>query len=592
MPHKKPNTPLGKFLVWRAKHISKPRFVLILSVLLGFFSGLVAVFIKNTTHYIQGLLTSEFFKDYYNPYYFVFPFIGILITLLLKKYLIRHKVRDGISSTLYTISRRSGIILPHRMYGSVITSIFTVGFGGSVGLEGPAVSTGAALGSNLGKAMHLNYKTRILLISCASAGAIAAMFNAPIAAIIFTIEIFSLDLVFSSLIPLLLASVSGAVTSLLLLGNDYLFEFKHIAQLEISDVPFYILLGVLCALASVYFTRIHFWLNEKLSKIKGAFGSLAFGSLALGVLIFIIPPLYGEGYDTINHLLNGSATDIVSGSFLYEYLESHWIVLALVSGLVLLKVFAASFTISAGGVGGYFAPTLFMGAGLGFVFSALFSYSPYFDLPTNNFTLVGMAGMMAGILHSPLTAIFMIAEITGGYQLFVPLMLVSAISFLVTKRFNEHSIYTEKLAKRGDLLTHNKDQVILTLLKLDKVLECNFTTIKGEMNMGELVKVVSTCTRNIFPVVNEKNELKGILTLDDFRHLMFDQTLYENTFVYELMSPPPATIERSDTMETVMKKFQDCGAWNLPVVDNGHYLGFVSKSKLFSVYRRKLIEFS
>lgn len=585
------NTPLVKFLKWRAKHIPQQKFVLILSILIGFIAGLVSVALKNTTHFIQHLVQSGTFTEFYNPYYFAFPIIGILITIMIKK-LIKHNVGEGVPSTLFAISRKNGFMKAYRMYGSFITSIFTVGFGGSVGLEGPAVSTGSALGANIGKLFHLNFKTRVLMISCSTAGAIAAIFNAPIAAIIFTIEIFGLDLTFSSLIPLLLASASGAVTSIFLQGNDYLFHYKYIEPFNVADVPFYLLLGVLTAFASVYFHKVYFTVEKYFSKFKTITARVLVGGLLLGALIFLIPPLYGEGYETINHLLNGNVQAIIENSVLFEYIHDNWIILIVLLGLVLFKVFATSFTIGAGGVGGVFAPALFIGASLGFVFSSFVNRLNFVAIPTTNFTLVSMAGLMAGVLHAPLTAIFMIAEITGGYELFVPLMLVSAISFLVTRSITPHSIYTEQLAQKGDVLTHDKDHAILTLLSLEKIVETNFKPVHPEMNLGDLVKVVSTSRRNLFPVTDKEQKLVGVLTLDDFRHLMFDQSVYSTTSVSQLMSPPPALVEKSEDMNAVMKKFQDTGAWNLPVVENGTYVGFISKSKLFSVYRRKLIEFN
>lgn len=582
---------LGKFLKWRARHIKQKQFVLILSILVGFFTGLVTVFLKNSTHFIQKLVTSDYLDEYYNPFYFVFPIIGIVITILIKR-LIKGKIGEGVPSALFAISRKNGFLAPYRMYASIFTSMFTVGFGGSVGLEGPAVSTGSAIGSNLGRMMHLNYKSRILLMSCASAGAIASIFNAPIAAIIFTIEIFSLDLTFGSLIPLLLASASGAVTSIFLQGNDYLFHYKYIAPFEVSEVPLYIMLGILSAFVSIYFHRIYFWVDNYFNRFRSPFTKVLVGGGLLGILIFLIPPLYGEGYETINHLLNGNLEKVLERSFLYDYTTSEYLILALLIGLVVFKAFATTFTFGAGGVGGIFAPSLFIGASFGFVFSRFVNEFEWIHISTSNYTLVGMAGLMAGVLHAPLTAVFMIAEITGGYELFVPLMIVSAISFLVTRGIRPHSIYTMQLAKKGDLLTHNKDQAILTLLSIDKVIEKDFKRVSPEMTLGELIKVVSTSRRNLFPVVDEDRKLVGVLTLDDFRSIMFDQSLYEETYVSELMNPPPAYIEKGENMTKVMQKFQTTGAWNLPVVDKGVYAGFVSKSKLFSVYRRKLIEFS
>lgn len=592
MPENKPKSLLGKFLVWRARHIPQRQFILLLSIFVGFITGLVSVFLKNSTHFIQEQVQHGYFTRYFNPYYFLFPIIGIVITIVIKKYIIRDKVTEPIPSTLLAISRKNGFIKLKKVYSYLLTSIFTVGFGGSVGLEGPSVGTGSAIGANLGRVAHLNYKSRLLLISCAASSAISAIFNAPIAGIIFTIEIFSLDLTFSSLIPLLLASASGAVTSIFLQGSTHLFHYKYIAPFTVDDLPFYLLLGVLCAFASVYFNRLFFWIDRQFGRVADYRQRMLIGGLLLGALIFLVPPLYGEGYDTINNLLNGNIANIVEESFFNDYIENPWVIMMLLLGLVLLKVFASSLTIGAGGVGGVFAPSLFVGASLGYLFSTFINQFKFFSIPNSNFALVGMAGLMAGVLHAPLTAVFMIAEITGGYDLFVPLMLVSAISFLVARGLKPHSIYTDQLAQRGDLLTHNKDQVILTLLNIEQVIERNFKTVRPEMTLGELVKVVSLSNRNIFPVTDKEKNLKGILTLDNFRHIMFDTSIYETTYVSELMNPPPATIEKMEGMESVIKKFQETNAWNLPVVEEGKYVGFISKSKLFSVYRRKLLEFS
>ena len=590
MPNK-PDSLLAKFLIWRARHIPQRQFILILSVFVGFVTGLVAVTLKNVTHFIQEQVSNGYFTEYYNPYYFVFPIIGILLTLLVKR-IINKPVGEGVPAVLYSISKRNGILKPHRMFGSIFTSIFTVGFGGSVGLEGPSVSTGSAIGSNLGRMMHINFKSRIVLMSCASAAAISSIFNAPIAAIIFTIEIFSLDLTFGSLIPLLLASVSGAVTSIFIQGNDYLFHFKYISPFEVADVPFYVLLGVLCAFVSLYFNRVYLFFDNYFSGLKKRWFKVLLGGGLLGLLIFLIPPLYGEGYETINNLLDGNIEGVIERSFLYDYATSDYLILILLVGLVLFKVFATTFTLGGGGVGGVFAPSLFIGASFGYVFSSFVNQFNWVNLSTSNYTLVGMAGLMAGVLHAPLTAIFMIAEITGGYELFIPLMLVSAISFLVTRKFKPHSIYTLQLAKRGELITHDKDQAILTLLNIDKVIETDFTPIQPSMTLRELVKIVGSSKRNLFPVVDNEHQLMGMLSLDHFRHIMFDQSLYDETIVSELMIAPPAIIQKGEPMNQVMQKFQTSGAWNLPVAQEGKYIGFVSKSKLFSVYRRKLIEFS
>lgn len=594
----KPKSLLGKILVWKARHLSQEQFVILLSILVGLVSGLVAVTLKNLVHLVQHAMHSGIFNEYFNVYYFVFPIVGLGIALIILKIwrkLLGDKnyiIGEGIPYTLFAISRRSGLIKPKKMIDFFISSIITVGFGGSVGLEGPTVGTGSAIGSNLGRVMHLNFKERILIISCATTGAIASIFNAPIAAIIFTIEIFSLDLTFSSLIPLLLASTSGAVTSIFIRGNEYLLHQRVLEAFRIEDLPFYIALGVFAALISVLFNKLYLYGMDKFEKVDNANYRFLIGGSLLGLVLFLIPPLYGEGYETINHLLNGSPEKIVENSIFAEYFQSNFWMLVLIAGMIVFKVLAALFTVGAGGIGGVFAPSLFVGASTGYVFSRIINDLGLGAIASTNFTLVGMAGLMAGVLHAPLTAVFMIAEITGGYQLFIPLMLVSTISFLITRNIMPHSIYNRQLAQRGELLTHNKDHAILTLLDIKTVIERDFKRVSPEMTLGELVRVVSKSRRNLFPVVNEEQELVGVLTLDDFRHIMFDDGLYQNTYVSQLMTPPPARIDLNDNMQEVTRKFQESGAWNLPVMDGEQYVGFISKSKLFSVYRQKLLEFS
>ncbi len=587
----KNRTLLTRFLIWRARHISQEQFILILSVLVGFVTGLVAVFLKSSTHFIQQLVSSGYLTKLYNPYYFVFPIIGILITVLIK-FMMKGKVGEGIPSALYAISRKGGYLSPNKIYASIVTSIFTVGFGGSVGLEGPTISTGSAIGSNLGRMMHINYKSRILLMGCASAGAMASIFNAPIAAIIFTIEIFSLDLTLKSLIPLLLSSAAGVLTSLLMQGNDYMLQYSHEIPLQLSDIPFYVLLGIGCAYASIYFNKIYLFIERKFEKFDKWFNKVLVGGGILGLLIFILPSLYGEGYDIINTLLNDDISGITEKSIFKDYLTTEYAILLLFLAIVLFKAFASALTLNAGGVGGIFAPALFIGSVFGYMFSRFVNSFNVVDISTSNFALVGMAGLMAGILYAPLTAIFMIAEITGGYELFLPLMIVSAISYTITKHFMPYSIYTHQLANKGDLLTHNKDHAVLTLLDTRKVVEDDFKIVHPNMTLRKLIQVVTSSHRNIFPVVDTNKKLVGVLTLDDFRTFMFDESLYDIVIVAEIMNKPPEFINIEEEMSSVIQKFQKTGAWNLPVIENGKYIGFISKSKLFSAYRRKLIEFT
>ncbi|MFA5667877.1 MAG: chloride channel protein [Balneolaceae bacterium] len=581
---------LNRFFIWRTRHISQEQFILILSVIVGFVTGLAAVFLKYSTHLIQEFVSSGHLTKLYNPYYFVFPIVGILITVLIKK-MFKSKVGEGIPSALYAISRKGGYLSPSKMYSSIVTSIFTVGFGGSVGLEGPTISTGSAIGSNLGRMMHIDYKSRILLMGCASAGALASIYNAPLAAIIFTIEILSLDLTMRSMIPLLLSSAAGALTSILMQGNDYMLHYAHDMPLVLKDIPFYVLLGIGTAFVSVYFTAIYEYTERKFEKFKNWYTKVLIGGSVLGLIIFLLPTLYGEGYEIVNLLLDGDFSSITEvGPF--KNLASSTSILLILLAIVLFKPIATSVTLKAGGVGGLFAPSIFLGAIFGFLFSGTINTLGWVELSSGNFALAGMAGLLAGLLHAPLTAIFMIAELTGGYQLFLPLMIVSAISYAISKHIKPYSIYTHQLAKRGDLITHDKDHAVLTLLDTRKVIESDFKIVRPGMTLRQLIRIVSTSHRNLFPVVDTNKKLVGVLTLDDFRTIMFDESLYDIIIVAEIMNQPPDTINLEDNMSVVTQKFQKSGAWNLPVVDNGKYIGFISKSKLFSAYRRKLIEFT
>jgi CIC family chloride channel protein len=585
----KSNTLLGTFLRWRVRHIPQNQFILILSVLVGLITGLVAVTLKNVVHLIQEFISNS---SWHQVYYFVFPVIGIFIVVFVKRFY-SGPIGEGVPSTLFAISRRNGFLKPYRMYASIITSAITVGLGGSVGLEGPTVSTGSAIGSNLAKAMHLNYKSRILLISCATAGAISSIFNAPITGIIFTIEIFSLDLTMASLVPLLLASVSGAITSMFIQDkNDYLFHYDVVQAFDVNHIPAYVGLALLSAVMSVYFHKMYFATDKFMTFLGKRKLKTIVGGIILGLIIFLIPPLYGEGYETINALLAGNESKVVSQSFLSTYATDVYFVIALLFGLALLKVFATSLTLGAGGVGGIFAPTLFMGAVLGYVYAKTINLFNVVNISTSNFALVGMAGLMAGVLHAPFTAIFMIAEVSGGYKLFLPIMITSTLSYLFTRSVTPYSIYTVTLARRGDLITHNKDKAVLTLMRLESVVENDFIPVQASMRLGELVDVFKKSSRNIFPVINKEGKLVGVLTLDDFKQLLFDTSLHKSISVSDLMLAPPAVVSKDESMDSVMQKFQSTGAWNLPVLDEEKYIGFISKSKLFNAYRRKLIEMS
>ncbi|WP_298526668.1 chloride channel protein [uncultured Christiangramia sp.] len=587
-------TLLHRFLTWKSKNLSHRQFLMFLSAVIGFVAGLFAVMIKNLTHLIQSLLEGEFVANYHDAFYFIFPVLGLLIVYLSIKFVLRQKVGHGIPTTLYAISRKKGIMKRFQMYASLITAPITVGFGGSVGLEGPTVATGASLGSNISRIFLMNQASRTLLIGCAAAGAMSSIFKAPIAAIIFAVEVFSLDLTLASLLPLLIASVSAILTSYFFFGSQIILPFTLEDQFTISEVPYYLVLGVVAAAFSVYFSRIYFGTTKLLAKITSPFVRLIFAGLGLGVLIYFIPPLYGEGYNVINNLLQENYLEALGTNLFNAYLENIWVVIILLAGLVIFKIIASALTFSAGGVGGIFAPVMFMGSAMGHCFALVVNNLGIFrnEISVSNFTLVGMAGLMAGVLHAPLTAIFLIAELTHGYELFIPLMITAAISYLITTKFEPHSVYTMELARRGDLLTHDKDQTVLTLMNISRVVEKNFIALEIDMNLGDVIHDgVMKSSRNIFPVIDENQNFMGIILLDDIRSIMFNEKLYDEVKVQEIMQQAPEIIDiEHDRMKEIMRKFQESNAWNLPVVREGKYIGFISKSKLLTAYRQKLIE--
>lgn len=586
---------LRKFLIWKYKHISERQFVYILSVLVGFLAGIGTVLLKNFVHYIRLLFDLSFFKNYQNSLYFILPIVGLLLVYIIKQTWLKKHIGHGISTTLHAISKLNGIIPRYNIYAALITAPLTVGFGGSVGLQGPAVSIGSALGSNAARLFHMNTKTRMLLIGCASAGAMASMFKAPIAAIIFAIEIFSLDIAFVSLVPLLLASVSAVITSYFFLGTDVLLRFELIDKFEINDILFYIVLGLVTGLASVYFSKVFFGITNFFKQFKSRALRLLIGGLAIGTMLYFIPPLYGEGYGIMNNLLKGDHLAAIGTTPFNLDLSNIWVIIGLLLGIGVFKAIAMTTTFGAGGVGGVFIPTLVMGSVLGNAFAKIINNIGLdFQVSESNFTLIGMTGLMAGVLHAPLTAIFLIAEITGGYELFVPLMIVSAISFAITKYYISHSIYTLKLAERGELMTHDKDQNVLMVLDINKVIETNFIILKPEMKLREILKnAVAKSSRNHFPVVNDAHEFLGVIRLDDIRHIMFDSELYDKVNASSLMHADAGIIDYDeDSMNDIMEKFKTSGAWNLPVIKQGKYYGYISKSKLLTAYRRQLIKFT
>ncbi len=561
---------------------------MILSAVIGAIAGLAAVVLKETVHMIQHFLLKGDHADVNNYLIYFYPLIGIMITVLITRYYWGEKLGHGITDILFAISKKSSILMRGKMYSRMVTSAITVGFGGSVGLEAPIVVTGTAIGSNIARLMHLDYKNRTLLIGCGAAGAIAGIFNSPITGVIFSSEVILAGLGFATFIPLLIAAVCGSLVSLALLGDDILFSFILKDPFIATDTPFYILLGVLCGLISVYFTRLTFFVEQKITRIKNYAVRGMIGGLLLAIIIFFFPPIYGEGYDTIKLLLNTNESEMVFQSF-FELNYSNPLVFALfMLGVVFFKPIASSLTIESGGSGGIFAPSLFLGGVVGFLFAFSINYISPAEISMSNFTLVGMCGVMSGVLHAPLTAIFLIAEITGGYTLFVPLMLVSAIAFSTISYFEKYSIYTKRLIERGDYIPHDKDKQLLSDIKIKKVTEKDLITVKPYEKLSDLVKVVRKSKRNIFPVVDDDDQLVGIITLDDIRDIMFDETAREDTIISSIMNDPPAFVSSKDSMQSVMNTFEITGAWNLPVLKDGKYIGFVSKSRIFNTYRTKL----
>ncbi|OEK07263.1 chloride channel protein [Roseivirga misakiensis] len=576
---------LGKFLVWRIRHLSIKNFVILLAGLTGVIGGLAAVTLKGTVHFIQAKLLS---LDISFIHVFL-PVVGILVTALLAKYVLKETLGHGVTSILYYISKKSSIVSRIKMYSRMLTSALTVGFGGSVGLEAPIVVTGSAIGSNIGRLMHLNYKQRTLMIGCGAAAAISGIFNSPVAGVIFSIEVILSEVTIGAFIPLLIASVLGSLISMLFSGDNVLFSFDLTDPFQTSDFLFYLVLGAICGLVAYYFTNTTLFAEKLVAKIKRPIFKAIIGGLALGLLILLFNPLFGEGYNTIKLILNGQASEVFSNSELFAGISDPWAIVAFAFMVLLLKPFATGFTIGAGGNGGIFAPSLFIGGITGFLFASINNLLDLGKtLSVSNFTLVGMCGVMSGVLHAPLTAIFLIAEITSGYTLFLPLMLVSAVAFSANSYFQKHSFYTAKLIESGDLIPYDKDKQLLSLMNISKLIEKDLLTIHPENKLDDLVDLVKKSKRNIFPVVDENNVLKGIITLDDIREIMFDSESQKNVIVGTLMSKPPETVNSNENMQQVMGKFEKTGAWNLPVIDNDEYIGIVSKSRIFNTYRTKL----
>lgn len=581
-----------RFMVWQARRMNHRTFLMIMSIVIGILSGISAIILKNSVHFIQRLLISSAPVYQENFLYFALPAIGILLSILFIKYIIKDHVEHGVPSILYAISRANGIIKRHNMFSSIVTSALTVGFGGSVGLEGPTLATGAAVGSNLGQYLRLGYKDLILMMTLACAGAMAAIFKSPIAAIVFAVEVLMIDLTMASLIPLLIASVTAVLTSYFFLGSAVLYPFEIHSTFYFNQILYYILLGIFTGFVSVYFTKIYIQVEKYFRKISNGWIRWLTGGLILGLLIFLFPALYGEGYEAVNTCMKGDYSPLFNGSPFYEFQDNIWVVFLLFLMILFFKVIATATTFGAGGVGGIFAPALFMGVFAGLFFAEVVNYTGLTVLSSSNFAMVGMSGIIAGVLHAPLTGIFLIAEITGGYDLIVPLMLVSTISYATTRMFVSNSVYTYQLAARGELITHDKDKTAMSLLKIANMVETDFRKIDPEAPLRDLIRIISESSRNIYPVVDEDNMFHGFVRLDDIRHIIFKPELYDKIIVKNIMVTPATSVSPEDSMETVVEKFASYDKYNLPVLKDGAYIGFISRAKVFQNYREIVRKFS
>lgn len=566
--------------------------LLVLSLVVGIVVGLAAVLLKTLISVIQDGLRDAFGGILNGAlYYLALPGIGMLLAMLFCKYVIKDKIGHGVTKALQAVSRHESRIKPHNMWSSIAASSVTIGFGGSVGAEAPIVYTGAAIGSNFARYMGLSYRSMTVLLGCGAAAAVAGIFKAPLAGVLFVLEILLFNISMTSMMPLLLSTVSATVVSYTLLGSSTPFECT-LTPFELKNIPYYVILGLFCGACSIYFIRTTLKLEDRIGKMENVYLKWIMCAVGLGILIFLFPPLYGEGYGSLGVLLNGEELSLDGQTPLAFLAHSPWSVPLFFLLILLLKVFSMTLTNAGGGVGGTFGPTLFVGAIAGFVVAR--TLNMLFDgtsviVPEQNFVLVGMAGLMAGVMQAPMTAIFLIAEISGGYDLFLPLILTSTIAFGTTRIVEKYSIYTKRIAQRGELLTHDSDQAVLTLLKVSDVIETDFSTVKIDDTLGRLVEVISESTRNIFPVLDSRDRFQGFVSLEDIRKDMFRTDEYETLHVFNFMRSAEEYVYEDEKMDSVMKKFEETSAWNLPVVRRDRtYVGFVSKSKIFSAYRDEL----
>lgn len=586
---------LRRLTVWTQRHLSQKQFLLILALLVGIGSAIAAQMLKLLIHLIEHLLTSRFNVAEAQWLYFVYPVVGIWLTALFIRYIVRDDIGHGVTKILYALSRKQGNIRSHNTWTSVVASALTIGFGGSVGAESPIVLTGSAIGSHLGRLFHLDHKTMMLLIGCGASGAVAGIFKAPIAGLMFTLEVLMVDLTMASLLPLLVSCLTAACITYAWTGTDPMFSFQSI-PFAVDRVPVAILLGIGCGFVSLYFTRVMNRFEQVFGRLGNRYARLALGGSVVAGLIYFFPPLYGEGYTTINTLLSSHTADdaarVLNNSLFYGH---HELLLLYLGLIILLKVFATTATNGGGGCGGTFAPSLFLGCIGGYVFAELWNtYAPFpIPVPVTNYALLGMAGVMSGVFHAPLTGVFLIAELTGGYGLFIPLMIVSVASYLTIHAFEPHSIYAMRLARKGELLTHHKDQSVLTLMSLDAIIDKERPTLRPDMYLGEIVQAVSRSRSLHFACIDREGALLGVINVNNIRQIIFRSELYRMYRADALMARPEQTLSTADNMQSVMEKFAHTSAGTLAVVDReGRYVGFVSRTRLLAAYRQVIKDFS
>ena len=576
---------------WVHSKLNKRQFLIFSSMLVGLTAGLAAVALKSIVNYIHRAIVYNYNIPFQYILYIFFPLIGLLTTVYVVQKVLKGKLGRGTANVLYSIAKKSAFLPKDQMYSHIFTSALTVGFGGSAGLESPIVTTGSAIGSNYARTYKLSYRDRVLLLACGASAGIAAAFNSPIAGVLFSLEVMLADVSISAFIPLIIAAAVGALCSNIILQEGELFAFHYIQPFNYHFTIYYIILGVLSGLVSVYYVRMYARVENLINPDKNrVYLKAIIGGLVLAVLILLFPTLFGEGYSSITALSEMNSEKLIQKSILQPLITNEWLLVLFIGILVFVKVVATSITISSGGNGGNFAPSLFVGAYLGYFFSRVIGMLGITKLPEGNFTIVAMSGILSGIFHAPLTAIFLIVEITGGYGLMIPLMIVSAISFTVVKYFEPYSMDDKKLAKKGHVMTQNKDKSILASLDVSSIIETDFHKVSPNSTLGELVEIIAHSSRNIFPVVNDQNQLVGIILLDNIREVMFKHELYETIYVKELMRSPAAKVTPKESMTSVMKKFDESGAWNLPVLSHNEYVGFVSKSSIFSKYRKVLVK--